>query len=772
MPEIVNESGFTVGWCAGKVPPHALTATLVVKGTFDLQPGAAAALAPAQEPLDGDVEEAGGLRYASDLAWFKPRADVLLVGTCHQPKGRPNSVCMAGLRVGSWSKQLAVVGDRVRTRKWYLFATETEPIPFVSMKLTYDRAYGGEGYAKNPKGRGHADPIQPNLLSPERLYVDADSRPDPAGFAPLPLVRPQRSSKAGSYGNAWKTKHWPGLPADADWTLFNAAPPDQQLPAWLRGDERLEMQNLHPKHPKYESALPGVRARWFLRDEKGFHEVPLHLDTLWIDMDAEKLVLVWRGIVPAADRKLSRIVEHVIVREPLASQPRPAAEFAALLELRKEATAKAQEPPPPVPPRLPKLPKKPDMSWVEGVQAEVAKIRSRIADLEKEGMKAARRGGRLAEKAGLSWIPTKVPPPVDPAVAHGRILAAWERAKSHHPNPASFPPAPTLKDVTPPAFSDAKPEPPRIPPKREKRAPWTRESVAAHSSRDFRGQDLQGLDLSGLDLSGAQFADARLPSAKLAKAKLAGADFTGTNLSSADLAEADLTGAKLLRASLSKARLPAALLRNAALDGSDFSGAVLSRADLSGASAVRARFAGADLALARLVSADLSHADLGEASLAGADASSSVLKGAQAAQVRAAGAKFAGADLTKFAAPLGADFAGANLRNVRADQSIWSGAKLDGADLFEASLARANFTKASLAKAVLSRANLRWARLAEANLSDASLLKVNLFRGSLEGARLFRTDFRGSNLYEVEFLDAKIEESSFQEADVTGTRLA
>src|SRR4029079_11409615 len=77
--------------------------TVVCKATFVLQPGTAEPapevdpIHEADEPWNDDVR--CSLRAASDLAPFKARADVVLVGYAHAPAGRPVSSLMARLVV-------------------------------------------------------------------------------------------------------------------------------------------------------------------------------------------------------------------------------------------------------------------------------------------------------------------------------------------------------------------------------------------------------------------------------------------------------------------------------------------------------------------------------------------------------------------------------------------------------------------------------------------------------------------------------------------------
>ena len=70
---------------------------------------------------------------------------------------------------------------------------------------------------------------------------------------------PQRAPKVGKdYGARWRKERSPYYAEDFDWTYFNAAPADQRLPGYLRGDEPLVFQNLHPTAQVFEArACPG-----------------------------------------------------------------------------------------------------------------------------------------------------------------------------------------------------------------------------------------------------------------------------------------------------------------------------------------------------------------------------------------------------------------------------------------------------------------------------------------------------------------------------------
>lgn len=777
---VLNESGFVPGWCVGRVAPHAVSATLIVKGTFRLRPDAAAEADPEQEPLSGDVHEEEDperpLRYPSDFAWYKPRADLLLVGTCHQPKGRHGPICAVAFGVGAWLKRLAVVGDRRIVPRFFFFRVPGEPDPFRSLKLSYERSFGGGKYPMNPNGRGHGESVLPNIYAWDRVYVDPDSRPEPAGFGPLAPALPQRSRKTGTYNKTWQKRDWPGWPQDFDWTYYNAAPPDQQIPAYLRGDEALLFENLHPSRSAYRSSLPGVRPRWFLNESlpegPRFREIPLHLDTLWVDMDRERLVLVWRGVADLRHKKMKEIEDHFLLAEPVAEPARPLDHYRRRLE---EAKAEPARPPRPwrqPAPAAPPAPAFPQPAWkkefdeaMDGHTAEFRKLEQLGRDEEAKVRSYLRSQGKDYDRM-VRDAPTY-------EQARSRMIELQAARRRSHPQapdlnallPASLPNPPADLFSPPPAAAPPAPPPPPRP---------SRETVeaAAKARRGCAGLDLTGLDLSRLDLSGVSFEGAVLRGADLRGARLSKSNLNRANLSGANLGGADLSDVRAEKTDFAGARLADADLSRASLADADFS-----RADLSGANLTSARAKGvllmnASLARACLRGADLTSATLFEADLAGADATSATFAQAQAYKARGAGIVFEKADLAGFSATGGADFSRGRFAGARGPQTVWQAALLDGADFTGAVLPQANFTAASLRGSVFSGADLRKARFVEARLETAKMQRVNLLQGSFEEADLRGCDLLGSNLFQVEFWNARTDGANFEGADLTGTKLA
>lgn len=798
--EIFNPTGLSFGVLPGRLRPPGFSLTVIVKGTFSLTHEKTATLAPEKERffLDGDQlhdeNPLFGLRYASDFAPFKLRADFLVTGTCHTPRGERLTGTYAAIEIASLRKQIAIIGDR----RWIgegPAAMPSAPDTFRTMPLRYDRSYGGPGFAKNPIGRGRGD-FLPNLELPAKLIQGPSHTPDPAGFGPLDATWAPRATRLGTYDNTWLAERWPGFPEDFDFAHFNAAPLDQQIEKYLRGDEPIAFEHMHPDHSRFESRLPGVRVRCFLRTDPKKNpeprEVALNLDTAWVDVDTQKLCLVWRGITTTTTRDASEILKALVVTEDLTQPPILPRVYAEprfwerpveAEEAAKKTTAAREQP------KKEESPSEVDIEVQKGlddvrVMLEKANVPRDVLDKFK-GVKDP----DVFLAIALAQLPQ------DPEAAERVVKDSRERTKK------------LLADLGyDPALLD---EPEEKKAEENAPSPWTRESVAASAAQGgvFVEENLAGLDLSGLDLRKLVFAKANLTATNLTHARLDGADLSGARMErakvngaslvdatvqGADALQADFSGADLFRANFAGANLRKAKLVGARLDDADLTKATLVQADLSRASFESAEMAEANLsethfqgakgARASFVQANLTGADMRETELDAADFSGAILDRVRLGRAKLRNAAFygargehvsmVGADLTGMRARDGASFWRGEFKGARADGSNWAGASLREVDLREVSLVRADLSGADLEMANLHRAVLEYGNMSKANLERALLTAVNLFQGSLEGANLTKTDCRGSNLYGVEFLDASIVETLFEGTNLKATKLA
>lgn len=703
--DLVNETGLEAAWMVVKTDPPRSSLITVVKGTFRLRHEEAAVLAEEQLSPAGDQFEsddpARPLRYPMDFAPFKPRADALLVGTCHAPGGTPVSMARVSFGVGERVKSLIVFGDR----QWTRGDVATEPVPFVSLPLSWERAFGGPDFAHNPFGRGveraaGGRPGQPQLLpnieSADRLLRSRTDAPQPAGFGPVPDSWPQRLRKWGTFDDQYLETRWPAPPSNTDWSFFNAAPEDQQLATFLNGDEELFMEHLHPTIPQYRSRLPGLRVRCFLneraRAECRLREIPMRLDTSFVDMDSELLVLVWRGHLDVRSPKLIDVEHLFVMSEPLEHPPAELDECERHLELVLAH------------------------GLIEDEDLEAEDEPEDTADADEDDDGDEDDGGGRAQGPAAS---------AESADAGETI--------------------------------DAPPD----------EAPLTlaRVQQMATAGASFAGCDLSALDLTGLDLSGLDFREAILERANMTGANLSQANFAGATLTGANLREARCAGTIFTEADFSECWLTHADLSGADLREADFSKARLALADLRDANAADTIFTEADLSDAILAGATLAAADFSDARLHRADFSQANL--AEAAFERAWGrhVKAVGASLLK-ARGAEALLCEADLRQSVADEAVWesadlfrarfdgaslnesdfSGARLEEASFDATELQRARLNEATMRRAHMSRCNLLEASLDEADLTDAVLDESNLFGATLADAVLDGARFAGANL--------------------------
>ncbi|XXY53220.1 DUF2169 domain-containing protein [Sorangium sp. So ce269] len=257
----------------------------------------------------------------------KTRGELLVTGRCYPPGRVARPASSVRVKLGSIDKNLYVIGDRT----WGLLGM-SDPTPFTEMPVTWRNAFGGEGFAKNPLGKGHGDKgaALPNIESPRHLIRARGDRPAPAGLDGYDVTWPQRFSKVGTYDTAWREECFPGFARDMDPTLFNMAPDDQQIDGFFRGDETFVVENMHPDKPRIEGALPGVASRCFIclktSDGVEIREPAMKLDTVRLFPHRERGVVLFRGGIEVADDDAKDVVAVLVACEAMGA-PRPAAYY-------------------------------------------------------------------------------------------------------------------------------------------------------------------------------------------------------------------------------------------------------------------------------------------------------------------------------------------------------------------------------------------------------------------------------------------------------------
>ena len=215
----------------GQTPEGEYILSVLIKRTYDIVPDTPCPRAQKDTQLfAGDVPWGdpmnSAIRYESDFIPFKLATDVVFNGKAHAPGGKAAESCLVSLKVGEAGTQVLVIGDRTAQYVKDGIPRFTEPIPFETMELRYERAYGGIDvfankivpypYPRNHLGQGFVvantekrvhNLMLPNLedpqdrLTPERLCLEDYSRweqqPFPAGLGWFPKTWLPRAQLAG-----------------------------------------------------------------------------------------------------------------------------------------------------------------------------------------------------------------------------------------------------------------------------------------------------------------------------------------------------------------------------------------------------------------------------------------------------------------------------------------------------------------------------------------------------------------------------------------------
>lgn len=297
-------------------------------------------------------------RFGGDLAPFKPRTDVTVMGSAHVP-GRQKATSLAvTFGVNDWRKTLDVIGDRDLVRDEQV--SFSPPEPFSCMPLRLENTFGGLKSPANPWGKGYgiladhpgARLAACNIHPAGHRHLDWRAQIVAPAFGPLPPNRPPRARLRGTYGEAWLYKRNPLPPEDFDWGFHNVAPQDQQFSPYLAGDETLHFEHFHPEHPAFSSRLPGLRLRVLVRramEAEGTYQIEelRHaLDSVHVDTDAMTVDLGWRAVTRALSKDAAEITHAYIATEALSDEPQPLAAHVEAFEAQR-APRPIRTPPPP-----------------------------------------------------------------------------------------------------------------------------------------------------------------------------------------------------------------------------------------------------------------------------------------------------------------------------------------------------------------------------------------------------------------------------------------
>ena len=729
----------------------------------------------------------------------KGNSEVLVMGHCHAPNG-PAPRAQVTLGMGPIDKTIEVSGDRVWLedlssgilKNGWAFS---EPKPFDKMPVTWQQAFGGDGFDYNPLGKGYLaredQPVPgesplPNLEYPRQMMAKPWAVPAPATFGTVDMMWPQRHSKVGTYDQDYLERYFPGLVPDTDWTFFNRAQEDQQKNGPWRPCDEFSIGGMHPDKEFVRGRLPDLKSRCFVKQltpEGGaFREIDLAIDTVWLFPAAEKGITVHRGRLDITTDDGSDLSHLLVAYEHSRGQTRSGEDYRRSLENRIDKKEKAYW-----------LPREddlcppehaPDDKYIPGDPREDPRVKKFIADMTQQAKEQQAKLDQALTRLGLD--PKKYQ-------MHQNLERGVKKQLAGMP---PLPPPINSMDDIPKALSYVR---------ALKAHPWAAKKSAAQLEQELKDKVSQNRDKmfqymqkqmakEGYTLDRKDFdAAAAKAGAKSGKLMKMGAAQQVEMLWAKFKDQPELAGQtelkKKMRDVMAKAKdfdakmkkygmaekAQKAAVKMASMgpapelplpEDRETARKMIEEGYPKGESFAGEDFTGVDLSGMKLPGIDLKEAILDSANLAGCDLSGADLGGACLARANLENAKLKGAKLEE--ASLGkakapkADFSKAFMKKAQMSEGDFQGA------LFaEADLEKANFTKAKLQNADFSKAKADTATFIRADLSQsvftgASLFKTRYFESMLAGA-----DFSQCNLAKSVLVGSKGPGAIFRRADLS-----
>jgi hypothetical protein len=325
--QLKNETPFTATMVVLPDRAGIDTLSVIVKASVNLRP--TLSLADTQVPVTMADEYYGdpatsSLRCASDIHIGKSGTDVLLIGSARAPNARPVTRMQVSMSVADRQKTIQVTGERV----WW-DGRPSDPQPFESMPLVWERAFGGWhrtgnkvlAEERNPAGCGFAgersaaemqgQPV-PNLEDPAAPLQQHGQLAAPACLAPIaPAWRP-RLTYAGTYDEKWQRGRAPYLPDDFDPRFLQCAAPEFAFDRYLLAGEPVRVAGVTPDGP-IAFNVPDPRLNVMVTVAGSKHEPSAKLETLSIEPDDNRVCFTWRASLPC-DRQVLKVQQVVVSR--------------------------------------------------------------------------------------------------------------------------------------------------------------------------------------------------------------------------------------------------------------------------------------------------------------------------------------------------------------------------------------------------------------------------------------------------------------------------
>ncbi|MGF6649517.1 uncharacterized protein YjbI with pentapeptide repeats/uncharacterized protein YoxC [Paraburkholderia youngii] len=744
-----------------------------VMGCFRFDATGRDALIPEQEmwPI---VTRALGGDAVLDEGYPKPAGEYKVYGAACAPECTQVREQCVRVKVGVLSKSLIVAGDRYFNSRGQI----SMPKPYTRLPIEPATAFGGAGFADNPAGKGHAEVANgdcaavfplPNVENGTQRILCRGELAAPAGFWGFNGTSPLRQQHMGACDERWIESDWPHLPDDTRSEWFMTAALDQRLPGYFAGDEKFEIEHMHPRHRAQLGALPGLRARCFvnLRTADGdvLGEVKAHAETVWLFPELECGIVLYRALTHCAQSDASDVLHIKAGWESMLTPPLAFKHYwdefrrETAVQVQRVAVAPVAQGPTTavaMPDAAPIAEAAPVTAEATGLSAQIDSHLSVVHSLA-DDLDAQTRA--LLEEHNLShadigpYLKTSDMAP-EPAVEISELGKVVEELNAQM---RALMDQCTLSDVDIARYmetSETRPAPTfaGVGKMVDELNAQTRALMQQHNltEEDVLRYMQPGPEASApvvLFPADESAADAFSALDELVMRAAPNGEASAANMPS--FARPEIVCAQAASVPLTRESVIAQQAVSGSFGGYDLSGLNLAGLDLSGAD-----FSGAILEKTSFAGSQLSGADFTRAHLHGADLSHTALQRAQFRKCSAAATIFTKADLR------GAQLAGGD----------FTGADFSASNMADTDLSGAIFDKAKLAGADVSACLAEHACFTDGDLNGAKFNGANLTAASFSGSHFAGTDFSASVCRQVEFYGAQAPRSIFSDSDLTQSR--
>ncbi|AUR53058.1 DUF2169 family type VI secretion system accessory protein [Aquella oligotrophica] len=715
-----------------------------------------------------------------DLGLPKPRGEYLIYGKAYSSK--PVQAMAIHITIDQLSKSLVVIGNRYWTP-----IGASKPEFFTELTVDYTNAYGGDGCAENPVGKGYKAPeagkfYLPNIEDPNSPITRKGDQPHPAGFNAYPINWPQRMQYMGQIDNNYLQECWPEFPKGTDPLIFNSAPEDQQLKGYFQGTEKFTIKNMHPVNSTQTSKLPGVRARIFItqknrNNEEVFKELPTKAETLWLFPNQEVGTLLFRANINVIDEEYSDLLQLYAVWESVEEAPRSAEFYLQQLLLNDQIENEAVAEPPIEEPPIAKesapveetvaeeytLPQNPEL---DKALKDLQDIQKKLSDqLKAQGVDPEQQTAKIMSMSAN---------PQSKEMSSEEALKELQQITQNIMQKNNLTQADLDKVITQSAESKLPPLSDllkQLGPLEGNAAELVENLVKLDKiSQDNQvAQEPEIAEESPIDNNGIDEATIPLPvltpltlttsdvMTKYNRNKdLSSLDLSNFDLSSLDLKGADFSRSILNNVNFQNSNLDNVVFNNSFLDSADFSNTSLNDATINDSYLGRANFLNANLTSVKITNSDLNSSNFNK----------NILLGAQ----------FTDVNLDQ-----------SNLENIVAQQSKFIRCIISNCNLSNANFTKATLTDSDLSLSILNNSKFNNAsatgiKLAGAtgestDFKDANLSysradeTTSLYKANFKNTNLNFASWEGAQLAESDFSNAIFDESNFSSSNFTKAKL-